>query len=164
MWPGAKQPEPPAAAAESSWSISAVAASLSDVAAAAAATLWNGPLFYLVALIAFALLCDLVRRVFFMRRVVFRDVHVLVTGGSQGIGKALATQLLKRGARVTLLARTESKAADRRPNRGPCHSRPAAEPRTVVAGETQVGSGGAWLALACHGSTVRGSLSGLAWL
>ena len=152
MWPGAKQPDPPAAA-ESSWSISAVTAPLSDMAAAAATTVWNGPLFYLAALIAFALLFDIVRRVFFMRRIVFRDVHVLVTGGSQGIGKALATQLLKRGARVTLLARTESKAADRRPNHGPraswpggriadCASRPAAhranwpaaEPETEPAG------------------------------
>jgi 3-dehydrosphinganine reductase len=55
-------------------------------------------------LLAFAL--DLVRRQFFLKKRSFKDKHVLVTGGSQGIGKALAEQLLAKGARVTLLART----------------------------------------------------------
>lgn len=35
--------------------------------------------------------------------------HVLITGGSQGLGKALAELCVKRGARVTLVARTASK-------------------------------------------------------
>lgn len=35
--------------------------------------------------------------------------HVLVTGGSSGIGLALARRLIKRGASVTLIARTPSK-------------------------------------------------------
>jgi 3-dehydrosphinganine reductase len=52
---------------------------------------------------------DLIRRLFFLKRTSFRGRHVLVTGGSQGIGKELARALLARGARVTLLARTESK-------------------------------------------------------
>mmetsp|Transcript_66421 Transcript_66421/g.110441 ORF Transcript_66421/g.110441 Transcript_66421/m.110441 type:complete len:332 (-) Transcript_66421:550-1545(-) len=52
--------------------------------------------------------CDLLYRLF-SRRHTFRGLHVLVTGGSSGIGKALATQLLTRGARITLLARTETK-------------------------------------------------------
>ncbi len=42
----------------------------------------------------------------------FRGQHVLVTGGSAGIGKAFAAELLARGARVTLLARTESKLVE----------------------------------------------------
>ena len=35
--------------------------------------------------------------------------HVVVTGGSEGLGKAIATRYVKAGANVTLLARTESK-------------------------------------------------------
>ena len=35
--------------------------------------------------------------------------HALVTGGSTGIGLALARELVQRGAHVTLLARTQSK-------------------------------------------------------
>jgi len=49
---------------------------------------------------------DLVRRMLLTRHS-FANKHVLITGGSQGIGKALAARLLARGARVTLLARTE---------------------------------------------------------
>lgn len=41
----------------------------------------------------------------------FRDRHVVITGGSQGIGLALAAQLCKEGARLTLIARSESKLA-----------------------------------------------------
>jgi 3-dehydrosphinganine reductase len=41
----------------------------------------------------------------------FAGKHVLVTGGSQGLGKALASQLLARGAKVTILARTEATLA-----------------------------------------------------
>ena len=35
--------------------------------------------------------------------------HVLITGGSTGIGLALGRELVQRGAHVTLLARTQSK-------------------------------------------------------
>ena len=52
---------------------------------------------------------DLLRRALFIRRHSFHGRHVLITGGSAGIGKALAAELLARGARVSLLARTESK-------------------------------------------------------
>lgn len=57
---------------------------------------------------------DIVRRLRLPRRS-FRGKHVLITGGSQGIGKALGKALVARGARVSLLARTEatlSAAAD----------------------------------------------------
>ena len=52
---------------------------------------------------------DLLRRALFIRRHSFHGRHVLITGGSAGIGKALAAELLARGARVSLLARTASK-------------------------------------------------------
>lgn len=35
--------------------------------------------------------------------------HVLITGGSEGLGLALAKQLVAQGARVSLVARTMSK-------------------------------------------------------
>jgi len=35
--------------------------------------------------------------------------HVVVTGGSQGLGKQLAETYFRRGAKVTIMARTESK-------------------------------------------------------
>jgi len=35
--------------------------------------------------------------------------HVLITGGSEGLGLALAKQLVAQGARVSLVARTQSK-------------------------------------------------------
>lgn len=38
-----------------------------------------------------------------------RPQHALVTGGSQGLGLALATELVRRGADVTIVARTVSK-------------------------------------------------------
>lgn len=65
------------------------------------------------ALLCFAVgvIADLVRRHFLLSRLSFADKHVIVTGGSQGIGKALAAKLLARGARVTLLARTEKTLA-----------------------------------------------------
>ena len=50
---------------------------------------------------------DIVRRLRLPRRS-FRGKHVLITGGSQGIGKALGKALVARGARVSLLARTEA--------------------------------------------------------
>ena len=58
-------------------------------------------------LFACALTFDLVRR-YFLPRHSFANKHVLITGGSQGIGKALAARLLARGARVTILARTKA--------------------------------------------------------
>ena len=52
--------------------------------------------------------CDLLRRVCFLKATSFADKHVLITGGSQGIGHATAAAMLQRGARVTILARTEA--------------------------------------------------------
>lgn len=60
------------------------------------------------AIVASALALDLLRRLLLPRRS-FADKHVIVTGGSSGIGKALALELIRRGARVTLLARTEAR-------------------------------------------------------
>ena len=54
-----------------------------------------------------AALLDVLRRLL-RRRHSFHDKHVLITGGSSGIGKALAAEFLACGARVTLLARTEA--------------------------------------------------------
>jgi NAD(P)-dependent dehydrogenase (short-subunit alcohol dehydrogenase family) len=39
----------------------------------------------------------------------FADKHVLITGGSEGLGLALAKLLVTQNARVTLIARTLSK-------------------------------------------------------
>lgn len=39
----------------------------------------------------------------------FANKHVLITGGSEGLGLALAKQLVAQGARVSLVARTKSK-------------------------------------------------------
>ena len=38
--------------------------------------------------------------------------HCYVTGGSTGLGKALAIQLVKRGAHVTIVARDSKKLAE----------------------------------------------------
>ncbi|XP_033646943.1 3-ketodihydrosphingosine reductase-like [Asterias rubens] len=38
-----------------------------------------------------------------------KQAHVIITGGSSGIGKAVATEVLKQGASVTLLARNEAR-------------------------------------------------------
>ena len=69
----------------------------------------TGTLRYVLIGFAVATVLDLVRRLVFLKKVSFANKHVIVTGGSQGIGRAIAEQLLARGARVTLLARTESK-------------------------------------------------------
>eukprot|EP00292_Cryptomonas_paramecium_P008569 CAMPEP_0113687420 /NCGR_PEP_ID=MMETSP0038_2-20120614/15923_1 /TAXON_ID=2898 /ORGANISM="Cryptomonas paramecium" /LENGTH=275 /DNA_ID=CAMNT_0000608027 /DNA_START=9 /DNA_END=833 /DNA_ORIENTATION=+ /assembly_acc=CAM_ASM_000170 len=42
-------------------------------------------------------------------RVDYKGKHVLITGGSEGIGKAMAKEFVRRGANVTIVARTESK-------------------------------------------------------
>jgi 3-dehydrosphinganine reductase len=54
---------------------------------------------------------------------VFRDLHVVVTGGSSGLGLELAHRLADEGARITLVARDARKLAaaaadlrDRRPS------------------------------------------------
>ena len=75
-----------------------------DTVGAIAASWW------FIALVAAASL-DILRRARRRKRP-FRGKHVLVTGGSAGIGKAFAAELLARGARVTLLARTESKLVE----------------------------------------------------
>lgn len=41
----------------------------------------------------------------------FAGKHVLITGGSAGIGLALAKEFYKQGACITLVARTEAKLA-----------------------------------------------------
>jgi 3-dehydrosphinganine reductase len=76
-------------------------------AAVAAAGVWCPSV--LLCVVALGVFSDVVRRFFFLPKKSFADRHVLVTGGSQGIGRSLAAQLLRRGARVTILARTEAK-------------------------------------------------------
>ena len=39
------------------------------------------------------------------------DAHVLITGGSSGIGLAMAARVLDRGARVSLVARDSERLA-----------------------------------------------------
>lgn len=65
-------------------------------------------MWWLCAALGLALGLDLLRRALLPRRR-FVDEHVIVTGGSAGIGKAIAKELLARGAKVTLLARTKAK-------------------------------------------------------
>jgi 3-dehydrosphinganine reductase len=63
----------------------------------------------IVALILFVLLY-LLRPTYRPRCLNLRDVHVVVTGGSSGIGKELARQLLnEHQARVTILARNQKR-------------------------------------------------------
>merc|ERR1711976_383399 len=42
----------------------------------------------------------------------YKGKHVVISGGSSGIGLALAKEFAKRGSHVTILARTESKLKD----------------------------------------------------
>lgn len=53
-------------------------------------------------------LCDTLNNKIVMT-ISFRDKHVLITGGSEGIGLALAHQFLNDGASATLLARNVDK-------------------------------------------------------
>ena len=46
------------------------------------------------------------------RRLNLEGAHVLVTGGSSGIGKAIAVETARKGAHVTLLARDQKKLTD----------------------------------------------------
>ena len=46
------------------------------------------------------------------RRLTFSCQHVYITGGSQGLGLALAKILVKRGANISIVARTQSKLDD----------------------------------------------------
>lgn len=43
------------------------------------------------------------------KKVSYAGKNVLITGGSTGIGFALAAELVQRGAHVTLVARTQSR-------------------------------------------------------
>jgi len=43
------------------------------------------------------------------RKSYFAGKHAFITGGSEGIGFALAEELIREGAKVTILARTQSK-------------------------------------------------------
>jgi len=40
---------------------------------------------------------------------IFKDKMVIITGGSSGLGKALAHRLWKKGASIALIARDEQK-------------------------------------------------------
>jgi len=64
-----------------------------------------------VAIIVVAILFYLLRPIYHpMCLINLRDLHVVVTGGSSGIGKELARQLLnEHGARVTILARNQKR-------------------------------------------------------
>ncbi|KAG0428619.1 hypothetical protein HPB47_024406 [Ixodes persulcatus] len=52
--------------------------------------------------------------VYRVRRVSLRHKHFFITGGSSGIGRALASQVVRRGANVTLLARDRTRLEEAR--------------------------------------------------
>ena len=72
-------------------------------------------------LIGFCLICidmilSLAWRSFFVRNEEdsLRGKHVLITGGSKGIGKEVAKEFVKRGANVTILARNSQQLLEAR--------------------------------------------------
>ncbi|HEY3309375.1 MAG TPA: SDR family NAD(P)-dependent oxidoreductase [Desulfuromonadaceae bacterium] len=60
-------------------------------------------LFLLAGAGAGLLLCGIRRR---MRRIDFRGLSVVISGGSRGLGLEIARQLAREGARISLLARS----------------------------------------------------------
>ncbi|KAF0682372.1 Aste57867_25510 [Aphanomyces stellatus] len=58
-----------------------------------------------VALLILAALASAYILPLFTKQVDFRGKHILITGGSQGLGKELALQLVDQGANVTIVAR-----------------------------------------------------------
>lgn len=73
--------------------------------------LFSGPLSAGSILAAMALLCASHLASIWLRRprVDVAGKHVVITGGSQGLGRALALLCVQRGARVTVVARTAAK-------------------------------------------------------
>jgi len=65
---------------------------------------WPGA-FLLASVLAFILIFYFVLSRYFPRKMDLRNCHVLVTGGSSGIGLACAAECVRRGANVTLVAR-----------------------------------------------------------
>ena len=65
---------------------------------------WPGA-FVTASVIAFILILYFVLSRYFPRKMDLRNCHVLVTGGSSGIGLACAAECVRRGANVTLVAR-----------------------------------------------------------
>ena len=64
---------------------------------------------YVVFVFASTFLTYLYRKCVCAKRFGVNNKHVIITGGSTGIGKSIAIECVKRGARVTLLARSEDK-------------------------------------------------------
>ncbi|CAL1539395.1 unnamed protein product [Lymnaea stagnalis] len=63
----------------------------------------------LAAFIVFIIILYLLSPLISPPQINLQDAHVLVTGGSSGIGKALAIQAVQQGAKVTLVARDKAK-------------------------------------------------------
>eukprot|EP00939_MAST-03C_sp_MAST-3C-sp1_P002700 g2700.t1 len=64
---------------------------------------------YVALVVAASLLTALYRCTVCRKRFSLHDKHVLITGGSSGIGLAIAKEVVRRGARVTILARNKGK-------------------------------------------------------
>lgn len=62
---------------------------------------------YLIIPVAFLLISLLSVTLRRLKKIDLRGKHVVVSGGSKGIGKELASQCYQRGAKVTILARDE---------------------------------------------------------
>ncbi|XP_048756540.1 3-ketodihydrosphingosine reductase-like isoform X2 [Ostrea edulis] len=69
---------------------------------------------YVIFIVIFILLAllYLVFKIISPKCVELQGSHVLITGGSSGIGKALAIEAVKQGANVTIIARNEKKLED----------------------------------------------------